>query len=345
MMQRTEMIDRIEELGRLFRQEIAKVDSPEELEKLRIKYLGRKGLFTEIFNDIRSLPAEERPKVGELANRVRNEVFSEWDKKKREIDLRREKVEEEKKVIDVTLPGKKFTLGRKHPITLTLDEIKNIFVSLGFRIVDGPEVETEYYNFEALNMDLDHPARDMWSTLYIGEGILLRTHTSPVQIRVMERQSPPLAIIAPGKCYRRDAIDASHSPMFHQVEGLLVDEGVSFANLKGVLTHFSHRMFGPETKVRFRPSFFPFTEPSVEVDIKCVICEGRGCSVCKQTGWLEILGAGMVNPKVFEFVNYDTNKYTGFAFGMGVERIAMLRYGIDDMRLFFENDLRFLKQF
>jgi phenylalanyl-tRNA synthetase alpha chain len=345
MMQRIEMIDRIEELGRLFRQEIAKVDSPEELEKLRIKYLGRKGLFTEIFNDIRSLPAEERPKVGELANRVRNEVFSEWDKKKREIDLRREKVEEEKKVIDVTLPGKKFTLGRKHPITLILDEIKNIFVSLGFRIVDGPEVETEYYNFEALNMDLDHPARDMWSTLYIGEGILLRTHTSPVQIRVMERQSPPLAIIAPGKCYRRDAIDASHSPMFHQVEGLLVDEGVSFANLKGVLTHFSHRMFGPETKVRFRPSFFPFTEPSVEVDIKCVICEGRGCSVCKQTGWLEILGAGMVNPKVFEFVNYDTNKYTGFAFGMGVERIAMLRYGIDDMRLFFENDLRFLKQF
>jgi len=211
--------------------------------------------------------------------------------------------------------------------------------------VDGPEVETEYYNFEALNMDLHHPARDMWSTLYIKEGVLLRTHTSPVQIRVMEKQSPPLAIIAPGRCYRRDAIDASHSPMFHQVEGLLVDEGVSFAHLKGVLTHFCHRMFGPETKVRFRPSFFPFTEPSVEIDIQCVICAGKGCSVCKQSGWLEILGAGMVNPKVFEFVKYDTKKYTGFAFGMGVERIAMLRYGIDDMRLFFENDLRFLKQF
>jgi len=340
-----EMVDRIEELEKLFRQEIAQIATPEELEKLRIKYLGRKGLFMEIFEAIRSLPAEERPKVGELANQVRNGAFSEWNKKKKEIELRREKGEEEKEAIDVTLPGKKFSLGRKHPITLTLDEIKNIFVSLGFRIVDGPEVETEYYNFEALNMDLDHPARDMWSTLYIGEGILLRTHTSPVQIRVMEKRSPPLAIIAPGKCYRRDAIDASHSPMFHQVEGLLVDEGVSFANLKGVLTHFSRRMFGTETKVRFRPSFFPFTEPSVEVDIQCVICEGRGCSVCKQSGWLEILGAGMVNPKVFEFVNYDTKKYTGFAFGMGVERIAMLRYGIDDMRLFFENDLRFLKQF
>jgi len=339
------MIDRIEELGRLFGQEIAKIDTIEELEKLRIKYLGRKGLFTGIFEAIRGLPPEERPKAGGIANQVRNDVFAEWNKKKKEIELRREKVEEEKKAIDLTLPGKKFSLGRKHPITLTLDEIKNIFCSLGFRIVEGPEVETEYYNFEALNMDLDHPARDMWSTLYIGEGLLLRTHTSPVQIRVMERQSPPLAIIAPGKCYRRDAIDASHSPMFHQVEGLLVDEGVNFANLKGVLTHFSHRMFGPETKVRFRPSFFPFTEPSVEVDIQCVICEGRGCSVCKQTGWLEILGAGMVNPKVFEFVKYDTNKYTGFAFGMGVERIAMLRYGIDDMRLFFENDLRFLKQF
>jgi len=332
-------------LAKLFREEIASTTTPEELETLRIKYLGRKGLFTEIFDAIKSLPAEERPSAGQLANRVKDEAFAEWNKKKREIEVGREEVEKEKKPIDLTLPGKRFSLGRKHPITLTLDEIKNIFVSLGFRIVDGPEVETEYYNFEALNMDLDHPARDMWSTLYLGEGILLRTHTSPVQIRVMERQSPPLAIIAPGKCYRRDAIDASHSPMFHQVEGLLVDAGISFANLKGVLTHFSRRMFGPETKVRFRPSFFPFTEPSVEVDIQCVICEGRGCAVCKQSGWLEILGAGMVNPRVFEFVKYDTKKYTGFAFGMGVERIAMLRYGIDDMRLFFENDLRFLKQF
>jgi len=339
------IIDRIEELGRLFRQEIAKIESSEDLEKLRIKYLGRKGLFAGIFEAIKGLPPEERPKAGELANRVRDGASGEWNEKKKEIEIKREKVEKEKGAIDLTLPGKKFSLGRKHPITLTLDEIKNIFVSLGFRIVDGPEVETEYYNFEALNMDLDHPARDMWSTLYLGKSVLLRTHTSPVQIRVMEKQSPPLAIIAPGKCYRRDAIDASHSPMFHQVEGLLVDEGVSFANLKGVLTNFSHRMFGPETKVRFRPSFFPFTEPSVEVDIQCVICGGKGCSVCKGTGWLEILGAGMVNPKVFEFVNYDTKKYTGFAFGMGVERIAMLRYEIDDMRLFFENDLRFLKQF
>ena len=345
MMQGIEMADKIEELRKSFRQEIAAINTAEELEKFRIKYLGRKGLLMEIFKAISSLPAEQRPKAGELANRVRNEAFTEWNKKKKEIGLKREEIKEEKRAIDITLPGKKFSLGKKHPITLTLDEIKNIFVSLGFGIVDGPEVETEYYNFEALNMDLHHPARDMWSTIYIKEGLLLRTHTSPVQIRVMEKQSPPLAIIAPGKCYRRDAIDASHSPMFHQVEGLLVDEGVSFANLKGVLTHFSRRMFGPETKVRFRPSFFPFTEPSVEVDIQCVICAGKGCSVCKQSGWLEILGAGMVNPKVFEFVKYDTKKYTGFAFGMGVERIAMLRYGIDDMRLFFENDLRFLKQF
>ncbi len=344
-MQEIEMADRIEELRKLFRQEIARITTPEELEKLRIKYLGRKGLFMEIFKDISSFPAEQRPKVGELANRVRNDAFSEWNTKKKEIELKKEEVKEEKEAIDITLPGKKFSLGKKHPITLILDEIKNIFVSLGFRIVDGPEVETEYYNFEALNMDLHHPARDMWSTLYIKEGVLLRTHTSPVQIRVMEKQSPPLAIIAPGKCYRRDAVDASHSPMFHQVEGLLVDEGVSFAHLKGVLTHFCRRMFGAETKVRFRPSFFPFTEPSVEVDIQCVICAGKGCSVCKQSGWLEILGAGMVNPRVFEFVKYDTKKYTGFAFGMGVERIAMLRYGIDDMRLFFENDRRFLKQF
>ena len=344
-MQEIEIADRIEELRKLFRQEIARITTPEELEKLRIKYLGRKGLLIEIFKEISNLPAEQRPKAGELANRVRNDAFSEWNTKKKEIELKKEEVKEEKEAIDITLPGKKFSLGKKHPITLILDEIKNIFVSLGFRIVDGPEVETEYYNFEALNMDLHHPARDMWNTLYIKEGVLLRTHTSPVQIRVMEKQSPPLAIIAPGKCYRRDAVDASHSPMFHQVEGLLVDEGVSFAHLKGVLTHFCHRMFGAETKVRFRPSFFPFTEPSVEVDIQCVICAGKGCSVCKQSGWLEILGAGMVNPRVFEFVKYDTKKYTGFAFGMGVERIAMLRYGIDDMRLFFENDRRFLKQF
>lgn len=339
------MVDRIEELRKLFIEEMAKANDYRELEELRIKYLGRKGIFTGIFEEIKSLPPEDRPRAGELANRLRNEAFSEWNRKKKEIETRIEEKEKEKRGVDITLPGTKFSLGKKHPITLTLDEIKNIFISLGFRIVDGPEIETEYYNFEALNMDLDHPARDMWSTLYLEKGLLLRTHTSPVQIRVMEKQSPPLAIIAPGKCYRRDAIDASHSPMFHQVEGLLVDEGVSFANLKGVLTYFSRRMFGPETKVRFRPSFFPFTEPSVEVDIQCVICQGKGCPVCKQTGWLEILGAGMVNPKVFEFVHYDTKKYTGFAFGMGVERIAMLRYGIDDMRLFFENDLRFLKQF
>jgi phenylalanyl-tRNA synthetase alpha chain len=246
--------------------------------------------------------------------------------------------------IDVTLPGKYTPVGREHPINKVLREIEDIFVSMGFGIEEGPQVELDYYNFEALNVPKDHPARDMQDTFYITDDVLLRTHTSPVQIRTMEKQKPPLRFIAPGKVYRCDA-DISHTPMFHQVEGLMVDTDVSFSDLKGVLETFIHRMFSPETPVRFRPSFFPFTEPSAEVDIGCIFCEGKGCQVCKGTGWLEILGAGMVNPRVFEMVGYNPEVYTGFAFGMGVERITMLKYGIDDIRLFFENDLRFLRQF
>ena len=246
--------------------------------------------------------------------------------------------------IDVTLPGRRGPLGRLHPLTRTMEEICDIFLHLGFEAVTGPEVELDWYNFEALNLPPDHPARDMQDTFYFNDKVLLRTHTSPMQIRVMEKRRPPVRIIAPGKVYRRDS-DMTHSPMFHQVEGLLVDRDVTFADLKGVLTEFVHQMFGPEVSLRFRPSYFPFTEPSAEIDIACVICRGEGCRVCKITGWLEVLGAGMVHPAVFEAVGYDPEEFTGFAFGLGVERIAMLKYGIDDIRLFFDNDLRFLKQF
>jgi phenylalanyl-tRNA synthetase alpha chain len=249
-----------------------------------------------------------------------------------------------KEWIDITLPGRRVPLGKSHPITQTLNEIIEIFSRLGFDAVEGPEVELDYYNFEALNIPKGHPARDMQATFFISDEVVLRTHTSPVEVRTMERQSPPVRIISPGAVYRRD-FDPTHSPMFHQVEGLLVDRGITFADLKGVLTIFVHQMFGKETKLRFRPSFFPFTEPSAEVDIQCVMCGGKGCGVCSNTGWLEILGSGMTDPAVFGFVNYDPEEVTGFAFGMGVERIAMLKYGINDIRLFFTNDLRFLRQF
>ncbi|MFC2088342.1 phenylalanine--tRNA ligase subunit alpha, partial [Calditrichota bacterium] len=248
-------------------------------------------------------------------------------------------------IIDLTLPGRKTFIGRMHPLSIVLEEIKRIFYNMGFRVEDGPEIETDFYNFEALNIPKDHPARDMQDTLYITEDIVLRTHTSPVQIRVMQANKPPISIIAPGRVYRRDTPDASHSPFFHQVEGLVVDEGINFGDLKGVITAFAHKMFGSDIKVRFRPSFFPFTEPSAEYDFNCVFCRGKGCKVCKNTGWVEISGAGMVDPNVFDAVGYDSEEYTGYAFGMGVDRIAMLKYGIDDIRLFFENDLRFLNQF
>jgi phenylalanyl-tRNA synthetase alpha chain len=320
-------------------EEIEGISTEKELDEVRIRYLGRKRGLSKILRRIGELPLEERPIIGQMANRIKEEIEERLAEKRREILSR-----VTYSPIDITMPPPNFPIGKLHPITKILDEIIEIFSRMGFEVVEGPEVEYSVYNFDALNILEDHPARDMHDTFYIeGEDLLLRTHTSPVQIRVMKERMPPLRIIVPGKVYRRDA-DISHSPMFHQVEGFLVDEETSFSDLKGVLDGFLKELFG-KIGVRFRPSFFPFTEPSAEVDIACMICKGRGCRVCKGTGWLEVMGAGMVDPEVFKNVGYDPERYLGFAFGMGVERIAMLRYGIDDIRLFFENEIRFLDQF
>jgi phenylalanyl-tRNA synthetase alpha chain len=335
------MLEKIKKLEQEFTAEIAVIKEKENLENLRIKYLGRKGVLAEFFTRLSDVPKESRPEVGKMLNTLKNRIQSEYEKLL--LTLSEKKAFSVK--LDLTMPGRKVFLGRRHPLTIVLDEIKCIFQGLGFRVEDGPEIESDYYNFEALNIPANHPARDMQDTLYLDEHIVLRTHTSPVQIRVMEKNKPPIRIIAPGRVYRKDSPDASHSPFFHQVEGLVVDEGVTFGDLKGVITAFVHKIFNPDIKVRFRPSFFPFTEPSAEYDINCIFCKGKGCKVCKNTGWIEISGAGMVDPNVFQTVNYDTEKYTGYAFGMGIDRIAMLKYGIEDIRLFFENDLRFLTQF
>lgn len=317
-----------------------------QLNELRIKYLGKKGELTQILRGMGALSAEERPLIGQLANDIREELEVLLDKKG--ALLKDEELIERlnRERIDITLPGRQQVAGGKHPLTTTLEDIKRIFTNLGFAVAKGPEVETDYYCFEALNLPKDHPARDMQDSFYITEDILLRTHTSPVQVRVMQAAdaTKPVRIICPGKVYRRD-YDATHSPMFHQVEGLVIDENITFGDLKGILATFAQQMFGSERKVRLRPSFFPFTEPSAEVDISCGICHGKGCRSCGHTGWLEILGSGMVHPKVLELSGFDPEKVTGFAFGMGVERIAMLKHGIDDLRLFFDNDLRFLRQF
>jgi len=320
---------------------INRITDQKELKQVRIEFLGRRqGKLTSLLKQLVDLPLKERPELGKLINDLKSYVQEALDKKEKVIN--EEKNLEE---IDITLPGKRPLRGGLHPLTQILQEIKRIFATLGFEVVRGPEIETEYYNFEALNMPKFHPARDEQDSFYLSRTHLLRTQTSPVQIRVMEQQTPPVRVIAPGKCYRRDAIDASHYPMFHQVEGLAVDEGIAFSDLKGTLTYFVHQMFGPNRELRFRPSFFPFTEPSAEVDISCAICQGKGCRVCSGKGWLEILGAGMVDPEVFKKVNYNPEQYQGFAFGMGVERICMLKYGVDDIRHFFQNDLRFLRQF
>ena len=333
-----------EELGKLkdeAEKRIRQAKDEKELDGVRIEFLGRKqGRVTHILRNLKDLPSEDKPLIGGLVNKLKQFIQKEIKEKKKEIEKK-----EIEGYIDITLPGKRPLLGRLHPITQTVREIKSIFIGLGFRVVSGPEIETEYYNFEALNMPRYHPARDEQDSFYLDDNYLLRTQTSPVQIRVMEKESPPIRIIAPGRCYRRDAVDASHFPMFHQIEGLAVDKKITFSDLKGSLTYFIHQMFGRDTKLRFRPSFFPFTEPSAEVDISCIICKGSGCRVCSGKGWLEILGAGMVDPEVFKKVGYDPEKYQGFAFGMGADRICMLRYGIDDIRLFFQNDLRFLEQF
>jgi phenylalanyl-tRNA synthetase alpha chain len=293
---------------------------------------------------MKDVPTQDRPKMGVMINEVKTFVEELFDNKSHEIKEEKKKraIAEEK--IDVTLPGRTLPVGSKHPVSQVMEEIVTIFERMGFEVAEGPEIETDYYNFEALNIPKNHPARDMQDTFYISEDIVLRTHTSPVQIRVMERQEPPIKIIAPGRVYRCDS-DVSHTPMFHQIEGLLIDKDITFGDLKGVLTEFLRLVFGEGIGVRFRPSFFPFTEPSAEVDIECVICSGQGCRVCKESGWLEILGCGMVDPEVFKGVNYDPQIYSGFAFGMGIERITMLKFGINDIRLFFENDVRFLRQF
>lgn len=331
-------------LREAFLQESTTVGSLADIQKLKIKYLGKKGCVSEKLKSLSILPAEQRPAYGKAVNEIKRAIEAEIAR----IEARFKQEEYRKSVatdtFDVTLPGKYTPCGREHPIQQVLSEITGIFVSMGFEIGEGPEVELDYYNFEALNMPKNHPARDMQDTFYVSDDVVLRTHTSPVQVRVMEKRTPPLKIIAPGKVYRCDA-DISHTPMFHQVEGFMVDTDIALSDLKGVLQLFIHTMFSTATPVRFRPSYFPFTEPSAEVDIGCIFCSGSGCRVCKQTGWLEILGAGMIHPRVFEYVGYDPEQYTGFAFGMGVERITMLKFGIDDIRLFFENDLRFLRQF
>jgi len=335
-------VDRsIEEIKNQALAELETVSSVEGIKELTIRYLGRKGLVTLFLRDISKLPEKERPTAGKKTNQVKNFLKEEFKKAESLITSSSASAE---KGIDVSLPGRPAFTGSFHPVSLITDEISDIFIRLGFNIAEGPEVETDYYNFEALNFPKNHPARDMQDTFFVSDDIVLRTHTSPLQVRVMEKQAPPIKVIAPGRVYRCDS-DLTHTPMFHQVEGLMVDEGVSFGDLKGTLTSFVHQMFDENTSLRFRPSFFPFTEPSAEVDILCVICRGKGCRVCSQSGWLEVLGSGMVHPAVFENVGYDTSKYTGFAFGMGVERIAMLKYGIDDLRKFFENDIRFLGQF
>jgi phenylalanyl-tRNA synthetase alpha chain len=314
------------------------------LQDVRVRFLGKKGELTTIMKGMGKLTPQERPVLGALANRVKAEfeaLFEERSRVIRDLELEQRLAREK---IDVTLPGRRQVRGSKHPVTLVIDEIVDIFSALGFGVAEGPEVEQDFYNFEALNIPKDHPARDMQDTFYIADEVVLRTHTSPVQIRTMLKHAPPVRIIAPGTVYRRDS-DLTHTPMFHQVEGFLVDRGITFGDLKGVLTTFLAQIFGKELSVRFRPSFFPFTEPSAEVDIQCVMCKGAGCRVCKNSGWLEILGSGMIDPEVFKSVGYDARTYSGFAFGMGVERIAMLKYGVNDLRLFFENDIRFLRQF
>lgn len=321
--------------------ELSSAKNLADLEALRVKYLGKKGEITQALKSLKDLPLEEKKTVGAKLNELK-EILEEFYKEKKNSLLLEEEDREEG--IDLTLPGRKPERGALHPLTQTIEEICEIFTRLGFEVVTGPEVESDHYNFTALNIPEWHPARDMQATFYLKNGALLRTHTSPMQIRAMLERTPPLRIIAPGKVYRCDA-DVRHSPMFHQVEGLMIDDKTSFSDLKGILSFFAREIFGERTKVRFRPSYFPFTEPSVEMDISCVICDGKGCRVCSQTGWLEILGAGMVHPEVLKAVNYDISKWQGFAFGLGVERIAMIKFGIDDIRLFFDNHLNFLESF
>jgi phenylalanyl-tRNA synthetase alpha chain len=336
---------RVEAVAGEARAAIEGAASSAELEAIRVRYLGRSGGLTQILKSLGALSPEERPQVGAAANEAKRELEALLDARLETTRAAERRRQRESERPDLTLPGRRPARGVVHPLTRVQDEIVRIFAGLGFSVAEGPEIETDAYNFEALNIPRDHPARDMQDTFYLSPETLLRTHTSPVQIRAMRAQKPPVRIICPGTVYRRDVADITHSPMFHQVEGLAVDRGITMADLKGTLTLFAQEMYGPRSKIRFRPSFFPFTEPSAEVDVLCFLCGGTGCRACKQSGWLEILGSGMVHPQVLKNVGYDPEQVTGWAFGMGIERIAMLKYGVDDIRLFFENDLRFLRQF
>ncbi len=340
------MIDRLLQLKQITEDTIKGINDMESLNEIKVKTLGRKGEITMLLRGLKDLVGEEKVEAGKTANEVKNRLEHLIDEKTEQIKKKEMEYRLLNEKIDISLPGLPLQSGGLHPITLVTNEIKNIFIGMGFTIAEGPEIETDYYNFEALNVPKDHPARDMQDTFYISEEILLRTHTSPVQVRTMEKVAPqiPIKIIIPGKVYRKDD-DATHSPMFNQVEGLVIDERITFGDLKGTLMLFAQKIFSEDVRVRYRPSFFPFTEPSAEMDISCVNCKGKGCRVCSHTGWLEILGAGMVNPRVLQHGGYDPEKVTGFAFGMGIERIAMLKYGINDLRLFFDNDKRFLTQF
>ena len=324
---------------------IQEVTDLDKLKDIRVLYLGKKGELTAVLRSMKDLSAEERPIIGQIANEVREKIENTIEEKKKILSEKTREIKLQQEVIDVTLPAKKLSLGHRHPMNVVLEDIKRIFIGMGYEIVEGPEIEKDYYNFEALNIPANHPAKDEQDTFYINKEFLLRTQTSPVQVRTMEQKKPPIRILAPGRVFRSDEVDATHSPVFHQIEGLVIDKNVTMADLKGALAIFAKELYGERAKVKFRPHHFPFTEPSAEMDVSCVMCEGKGCRVCKGTGWIEILGCGMVHPRVLSMSGIDPNEYSGFAFGMGLERIAMLRYEIDDLRLLYENDVRFLKQF
>ncbi|MDD3839559.1 MAG: phenylalanine--tRNA ligase subunit alpha [Clostridia bacterium] len=339
------MLEKLKDIRMRAREEIRSCTDIEQLNDKRVKYLGKKGKLTQVLRGMGDLPADQRPVIGRMANEIRTAVEEELNSANERIQKNMQKIRLEKERIDVTMPGKSMPNGGLHPLSIVLEEIQNVFIGLGFKIAEGPEVEHDFYNFEALNIPKDHPARDTQDTFYITDNFLLRTQTSPVQIRVMKEQKPPIKIISPGRVYRSDSVDATHSPMFHQIEGLVVDKGVTMGDLKGVLGLFAKELYGSDIKMRFRPHHFPFTEPSAEMDISCVVCKGKGCKACGNSGWLEILGAGMVHPRVLEICDINPDHYSGFAFGMGLDRITTQKYGIDDLRLLFENDVRFLEQF
>lgn len=340
------MRDKLQELRDIVLKELETLENNKELQELKVKALGKKGELTAILRNMGQLGSEERPVIGQIANDIRAILEAGFDKKYEELEQKSEEEKLAQEKLDVSLPGRPLSIGRQHPLTLVAEEIEDIFIGLGYEIAEGPEMELDYYNFEALNLPKNHPARDMQDSFYITEEILMRTHTSPVQVRTMEKKRPnPVKVICPGRVYRRDDDDATHSHVFTQVEGLVIDKHIRMSDLKGTLLTFARQMFGEDMKIRLRPSFFPFTEPSAEVDVSCIICGGTGCRVCKNTGWLEILGSGMVHPKVLEMSGYDPEIYSGFAFGMGIERIAMLKYGVEDIRQFYMNDVRFLEQF